>query len=645
MSVVVKRCLYLYFISLFFCCFSCKTPAIYVANTGNDHNPGSSSKPVASIQKALELSRDQLKEKIIIREGKYYDVSVNLLAKDSGLTISGEAKKNVNLYGGILLKNWRKEGNWFVTDVAGVKNKSWDFRLLMVNDTLRNRARLREAGALTHLSNWDYEWMSAQGGWSKKPSTEDLSTLIYNPKDLGSRLDINNAELTVFHMWDDSYVNLKSIDTVKHQLKFGFPATHPPGSFKNFGVEKAQQYIVWNTKEGMKQPGQWYLDRTSEKLYYWPFLHEKLENMEALVPTKNQIINLEKGANHINIQNIQLSCAGAPISNAGYGANEIQGAIQANGVNDINFRNVSVKNTSGWAIKVKGADISITASEFSSTYAGGISFEGKNIRVERCGIHDIGKLYNGSVGINGDGENNIVSHCELFNLPYAGINGLGKRSIAEYNLIYNFKTMLEDGGAFYCYGGDSTVYRNNAALSATSNTREGWTYYFDEQSKNCIMENNLAFNTINPVHNHMADGIIIRNNFFIDQTKQRLTNQLCSNIHFSENTFVADNISFINPIGEIPLQKKETYNSVFQKYYTANGIVEFRGNMVYSNSVSQEILHMYATNRSERMKMDQNSLVTDPANRLLLRTKIPEIFNKVGYRGNFKEVFQTLNEE
>ena len=329
----------------------------------------------------------------------------------------------------------------------------------------------------------------------------------------------------------------------------------------------------------MKHPGQWYLDRTAEKVFYWPYPYEKISDIDALVPTKNQLFVFEKGARDIRIENLKISCAGAPMSNTGYGTTEIQGAIWAAGAKHLNFKNISVENVAGWAVKVEGSAIEISDCEFFNTGAGGVAYKGKNIRVERCGIHDVGKLYFGAVGINGEGEYNRVSHCELYNIPYAAINGVGNNSLAEFNLIYNFKLELKDGGAIYS-GSDSTVYRNNAALFKKGNTIEGWTYYFDELSKNCIIENNLAVNTLAPVHNHMANGITVRNNLFIDQGKQRINSSLCSDMHFTGNTFVADTIVFSAPTGE-PLSKaRSSYNFVFQKFYEANGIVEFKGNKI-----------------------------------------------------------------
>jgi hypothetical protein len=621
-------------------CISCSKPVIFVSTDGNDLNQGSKRKPVASLEKALELSRTGVSKNIIIREGKYYEVSCTLSAIDSGLNISGEPGKKVYLYGGKKLKNWQQHGDWWVADAPGTVDRSWDFRILIVNDSLRSRARLPEAGEFTHKSDWPYKWQSSQGGWSKEPTSEELTKMVYDPKDLGSWLDTRNAELTVFHAWDDSYVGLVSNDTINHVVRFSYPATHPAGAFASW-IERASTYIVWNIKEGMKHPGQWYLDRTEEKVFYWPLPYEKISDIETLVPTQNQIFKFEKGARSIKLENLSISCAGAPMSNTGYGTSEIQGAIQSEGVSHLTLKNISVKTVAGWAIKIRGSGISISDGEFFDTGAGGINYEGNKIRVERCGIHDVGRLYFGAVGINGGGKYNLVSHCELFNIPYAAINGVGNNSLAEFNLIYNFKQELKDGGAIYS-GSDSTIYRNNAALFKKGNTITGWTYYFDELSRNCIIENNLAVNTLAPVHNHMATGIIVRNNLFIDHEKQTINSSLCSDLSFTGNTFIADTIVFTTPTGE-PLSKaRSSYNFIFQKYYEANGIIEFKGNKLYCDKMLKAILHMYETNRVEDFDPTDNTHISGKNERELMRTTLPEAFSQTGYRGNFGEIFSSM---
>lgn len=625
-----------------FSIISCKQTTVYVAVNGSDTNNGTKSQPVASVQKAVEISRSSGLKKIIVTEGDYFDVSVVITEADSGLHISGQKGKPVRLMGGIIFGDWQQNGGWLEAQVPDSLWPDLDFRILIVNDTLRDRARLPETGAFNHKNEWPHQWQSSQGGWSVKPTHDDLTTLYYNPADIGHWLDVKNAELTVFHAWDDSYVALAGIDTINNSLRFSNQASHPAGAYASWAGEKTRQYIVWNIKEGMARPGQWYIDRTSRKIVYWPFAHEKAGLLKIMVPTQNHIFEIKDNTSEVTIENLQLSCAGAPVGNTGYATINITGAVLAGKVNNLTLKNLVVKNVAGWAVKTRGSHVKISDCEFSFTGAGGLYMTGDNITVERCGIHDLGKLYFGSVGIYGDGNRNSVSHCELYNIPYCAINGIGKYSVAEYNLMYNFKQTMVDGGAIYMYGGDSTIYRHNAVLAPKGNKTEGWTYYFDELSVNCIMDNNLAVNTIVPVHHHMADKITITNNLFIDEGRQKISYPLCSNLSFSGNIFVAEEILFSGPTGETGPTPKESLNAVFQKYYECNGIVEFEGNQLFAGKVVQEVLHVYNFVRKEDFSYNGNQQITDKGKRENLQTKLPEAFLGTGYRGNFKTVYQTM---
>ncbi|MDO8953072.1 MAG: DUF1565 domain-containing protein, partial [Draconibacterium sp.] len=212
-----------------FSIISCKQTTIYVAVNGSDTNPGSKSQPVATVQKAVEISRTSATKNIVINEGDYFDVSVVLNDVDSGLHISGEQGKSVRLMGGNIFGDWQQNGDWLEAQVPDSLWPELDFRILIVNDTLRDRARLPETGAFNHKNEWPHQWQSAQGGWSQKPTNDDLTTLYYDPADIGPWLDTKNAELTVFHAWDDSYVGLAGNDTVNQALRFSNQATHPAG--------------------------------------------------------------------------------------------------------------------------------------------------------------------------------------------------------------------------------------------------------------------------------------------------------------------------------------------------------------------------------------------------------------------------------
>jgi len=513
--------------------FSCTQSVIYVSVDGNNTGSGTKTSPVASLQAAVELSRNSGIKRIQIQEGDYFDVGVVLNHQDSGLTITGESGKKVRLFGGKILNGLKQTGDFLEAPIPDSLLRDLDFRILIVNDSICGRARLPETGAFNHLSKWPYQWQSSQGGWAKKPVETDLTTLYYDPHDIGPWLDVKNAELTIFHAWDDSYVGLSGIDTVKRMLTFSNPSTHPAGAFASWAGPKTHQYIVWNIREGMTHPGQWYVDRTYRKVVYWPEIWERPGDLKVLIPTQTHIFEVENTSG-ITLENLQLSCAGGPIVNTGYATENITGAILADRVKKFTLKNTVIKNVAGWAVKVNGSDISVVDCEFSFTGAGGLSYTGDHISVERCGIHDTGKLYFGAVGIMGGGNSNRVSHCELYNIPYCAISSLGNKSVAEYNLIYNFKQSMVDGGAIYG-GDDSTIYRYNAVIAPKGNSIEGWTYYFDELADNSVMENNLAVNTLVPVHHHMAGPLIIRNNVFIDEKQQKINYSLCSDLTFSGN--------------------------------------------------------------------------------------------------------------
>ncbi len=637
-SRLLKSKIHLLWVLVLLLMASCTDTAVYVSPTGRDLDQGTRHTPVATLQRAVELTRNRENKKVVVEEGIYYNVSVKITPEDSGLTITGRPGKDVRLYGGVPIGEWKQAGGWLEAEVS--EDIALDFRILIVNDTLRDRARLPQTGAFNHRNEWPHQWQSSQGGWSQKPTEKDLTTLLYNPDDLGPWLNTANAELTVFHAWDDSYAGVAAIDTVNNSLTFSNRTTHPPGAYASWAGEKTRQYIVWNIRQGMTRPGQWYLDRTTRKVVYWPLPHESAGNLNAVIPVQEQLISIENGTKNVRIENLTLASAGAPIQNPGYGTFNIKGAVVAEKAENLVFKNLVVKNVAGWAARVSGQDIRIEDCEFSFTGAGGLWYHGDNIEVVRSGLNNLGKLYFGAVGIMGSGQNNRVANCELYNLPYCAINGLGKKSVAENNLIYNFKQMMVDGGAIYCYGGDSTIYRNNAVLAKSGNTTEGWSYYFDELSVNCIMENNLAINTIVPMHHHMANGVTIRNNLFIDEDHQKISYPLSSNLVFDGNTLVAGEVLFSGPNGEKGNTSKESLNAVFQKYFDSSGITHFSNNKIYASQVSHDVLHVYQNIKKQQLSDEQKENNLVEGNRI--RPEIPEHFKQTGYRNNFEQVFTTL---
>jgi hypothetical protein len=172
-----------------------KKVSIHVSPEGNDRNNGTAAQPVAHFQAALVLARQAgagREREIVVHGGDYFDVSIEIGPEDSGLVIRAAPGERPVLYGGKPVSGWVRESNgWVSVELPGVKDRLWDFRSLLVNGRFAPRARFPECGAIRHESLFDGRWMSStKGGWDRKPTPDELTTLRVCPETLPSEFSI-----------------------------------------------------------------------------------------------------------------------------------------------------------------------------------------------------------------------------------------------------------------------------------------------------------------------------------------------------------------------------------------------------------------------------------------------------------------------
>jgi hypothetical protein len=600
-------------------CVGCgnRSTSLYVSTSGDDLSKGTKDKPLKTIAVAIEKSRE-LKtgtdKEIILSGGDYYGVQVHLGPQDSGLKIKAASGEIPVLYGGRQITGWGKDGDFYAVPLEGVKERIWDFRNLIVNDGMRNRARLPKEGALTHLSEFKVRWMSTTGGgWQRKPTEEELTTLKYKKGDLGPWLDVKNAELTIYHAWDESMVGLTSLDEKTQIVKFSNPAGHPPGSFGDW-LEKAKTYVVWNIREGMLEPGQWYLDRTNGKLVYWPLPGEDINTSKVIAPVSEYVFKFKKGTRNVTLESLTISSTTTPLVSGGFGAYSFDGAISGDDLAYCRFVNLTIKNVGGWGIKVTGNNLMINACEIFNTGAGGVKFNGKAIEISQTSIHNAGLIYPSAIALAGGGDNNLISHNELHDTPYSAICYGGNYSIIESNTFYKTMTVLNDGAAIY-FGGSKGVIVCGNIVRGSRGQGPAHAYYMDEKADSCIVENNLAVNTMWPSHNHMTLNCFIRNNVFIDEGNQTLTFPRSFGMTFDKNILIAKEITFQTPTGEkTPEEMKKGIPEAVWPFFNATGITSMSNNIIYSTAgkinLSQQL--EYKIMKTVPLKSRDNNLFTDP---------------------------------
>lgn len=503
---------------------------IYVATNGSDSwsgkiaepNPDKTDGPAASLSAAVALSRKPgiAAKKIVIREGRYYaEQTIVLNSQDSELTIEGAGQGKTIIYGGKQISNWQKDGEHFWTaEAPGVKEGKWDFRALVVNNRLCMRARIPATGRFEHETKFPVRWMSsAGGGWERKPTREELITMQYRAGDLGNWLSPRNAEVTVYHMWDESMVGVASHDAGKRILTFSTNCISPPGSF---GVNT---YVVWNVREGMKSPGQWYLDRDSGRIVYWPLPSEDMGKALVVAPCVETIIEIQsqkqKPARNITLRSLTLSATTTPCKPGGFGASQYRGAIHFNTVDGIRILNMEITNIAGNAIREWGShDLRIEDCNIHHIGAGACQIGSGDGLIVNNRINYVGLLYPSAIAMTASGKEKgyTIRRNEIHHTPYSGMSIGGVNIVVEENLIHHCMQELHDGAAIYG-GAKGAIIRRNVVRDIVE-VGKGYgvsSYYMDEKSRDCIVENNVSIGVKRPCHNHMTLNCVLRNNVFI----------------------------------------------------------------------------------------------------------------------------------
>lgn len=541
-----------------------QTEAIfYVSPNGNDSNSGKRDQPLAT----LEVARDALRKSqitnrhLVILPGEYFiSKPFELNSLDNGLTVEAEQDSTVVLNGGSLVTKWYQDGDKFwCADLPGVKEGAWNFRTLDVNGHMAEWARYPDKGTFLHRQVWDVSWIDIH--WERPATYEERTTMTYDPKDIPESLDVRNAEVRVYHMWSESLVGVARNDTQRHALIFSNPSNDAPGAF---GIKK---YVIYNTREGMTRPGQWYLDRTAGRVVYWPLKDENMTKAKVIAPRIEQILNIS-GSKEKKVENITIK----GLSFIGTTASWFKGAVNIEFANQCTLEKLDIFNAGGFGLLAQQmSGCSVIGCDIHHTGRDGAKFTGSDSFISGNKIHNTGINYPSAVGLSARGENLHIFRNEVYNIPYSGMTIGGNDQLVEENHIHHVMQEMHDGAAIYSGSGKRIIYRGNLAHDIVANGK-GFgisSYYFDSGTRDCIMERNISLRVARPIHLDYTTNATLHDNTFISDSIMVLSFQQSADCIFERNTIVASGNIRISQPNAVKIWKD---NVIYRNGQVINGV-------------------------------------------------------------------------
>lgn len=252
--------------------------------------------------------------------------------------------------------------------------------------------------------------------------------------------------------WSDEYLQVAKIDKKTRDI-------YPREPHHGYGYTKGQRFYFLNVLEELDAPGEWYLDRASGTLYFWP--PEPVKEGDVTVSILEQPMLALENTEYVTVRGLAFEAGRG-------GAATITGGAH-NLIAGCSFRNFGMTA----AIIQDGKDNGVRSCDMHDLASGGVIIHGGDRKTltpagnfaDNNHIHDFGirlKTYQVAVEVTGVGGR--VTHNLIHDAPHAGIflttSALGNDHVIEYNELHSLAKETGDVGAIYLCARDYTMRGN-----------------------------------------------------------------------------------------------------------------------------------------------------------------------------------------
>jgi parallel beta-helix repeat protein len=517
-------------------CAGAAPVTIYLAPDGHDGYTGTSpAAPLHSLPRALLLARQcrALPGDTVclrLKGGLYYlDSTLVLDADDSGLIIAAAEGEHPILSGGAPIAGWRTSAadpNVWQAYLPAVRNGQWLFHELFVNGRRCQRARLPKRGFFL------------TAGPLRKERLTDLPVHLTDVKSAWVRQ--GDVEIVLWQAWEQSRNQLRALREPAGMAELAGPALL-------FGTDAGARFTVENAPDSLG-PGEWYLDRASGVVSYWPMAGEDVPRAHIAAPRLLELIRLigtaARPVRNVTLRGLTFADTDWPFPGGRdldiQAAEEWHGAVRADEARACAIERCVFTRLGADAVDFgSGCESNrVAGNDMFDLGAGGIRLGDSDYNravaepsfgniISDNHIHHFGCVNAPAAGILALlTSRNLVAHNEIDHGFYTAISvgwswGYGpnpcRDNIIEWNHLHDLgQGMLSDMGGVYTLGVQpGTIVRQNLIHDVNIFSYGGWGLYTDEGSSGIILESNIVYHCQSAgFHQHYGRGNIVRNNIF-----------------------------------------------------------------------------------------------------------------------------------
>ncbi|MDZ7616959.1 MAG: right-handed parallel beta-helix repeat-containing protein [Patescibacteria group bacterium] len=526
---------------------ACVSPAsardIYVAKTGSDGNPGTQEQPLATVEKAVELMRGAGAGTIWIGAGEYeLGGGVRLDAQhggtaDSPLVIRGTERDGTRLSGARVVSGFRPLSPEEAAPLVSEEAKS---RVVVADlaeqgfpplDPMPSQHRAHQLEEVVfddrpmqsaRWPNEDFAVFNEVIDPGASGTTHWVQREVYRPGSFrfpGDRAKHWNFERGVWlhgfwcYEWCDEILKADHYKPESGELRLAVKHAYGVGS--PWRKDSKHPFYAIHVFEELDQPGEYYLDRQNNRLYFWP-PGDIGQKPVRLTVCKAPII-LADGVSHLVIRDLTVE------NGRGTG-------VQMRNCRHARIENCLVRNLGGTGIDLSGSHVAAHGCEVTQTASRGISIHGGDRKtltpghceVTACHVHHVGRLdWGGGRGVTVGGCGNRAANNLVHHTPTGAFSYGGNEHVLELNEVHNVCIHYSDVGVFYTgrdWASQGNVVRWNYIHSSVNNAGHGSSgIYLDDCDSGDTVVGNIVFGGV-------GRGVLlgggrdntIRGNIFID---------------------------------------------------------------------------------------------------------------------------------